>query len=269
MRFFGKPRLLALLVALSCFFVCFLICSCDGGASSDSEEEPDIRLNSTHCVISESDQEPIVIDAEVLELYSETDTVVMRNVIFRQNKKDSDRVGIAGTAGYLNLDSKNQDVHLADGVELFIYPDDDDDDGDNASKPAVEVSESGVDSILADSQPDNQEMDDIGLSGDADGNAAGNSIADAPANENPGEDANASMNGASDKNASNANEENPPPMANRIQADEIVWGKYSKMLESPKNVSLEWEGTVIRGTGFKGNLNTGEFSFESVEEGRL
>ena len=76
--------------AVACAFGCFLICSCDGGASSDSEEEPDIRLNSTHCVISESDQEPIVIDAEVLELYSETDTVVMRNVIFRQNKKDSE-----------------------------------------------------------------------------------------------------------------------------------------------------------------------------------
>ncbi|HAL18335.1 MAG TPA: LPS export ABC transporter periplasmic protein LptC [Spirochaetaceae bacterium] len=175
-----------------------LVVSCRGEVASTSEKEPDIRLNGTHCIISESDQEPIVIDADSLELFTDDDTVVMRNARFFQNKKGSSDKNISGKAGYLKLNSRNQDVYLTDKVELFIYPD-----------------------------------------------------KDAPVDE-----------GSSD-------DEETEPEANRILADEIVWGKYSKMLESPQNVLLEWEGTLIRGFGFKGNLNTGEFSFEKVEEGRL
>ena len=238
-------------IAIAFVAVLMLAVSCRGEAASTTEKEPDIRLNGTHCIISESDQEPIVIDADSLELFTDDDTVVMRNARFFQNKKGSSEKNISGKAGYLKLNSRNQDVYLTDKVELFIYPD-----------KEVPVSEDlTVDTDVS-----------VGGNASADENApVGKEAPDGegmPDNAQESE-ADEALLGYAIEGDTEFDGEETELEANRILADEIVWGKYSKMLESPQNVLLEWEGTLIRGYGFKGNLNTGEFSFEKVEEGRL
>ena len=104
-----------------------LLASCSRKQKNDTapdEERADIYLENTEYVISEDDQEPIFFKAKVLRLFVDSERMIMEDVEFRQKKQGSEELSISGKAGYIDLDTSEQNVSLHGNVELELHDDD-------------------------------------------------------------------------------------------------------------------------------------------------
>lgn len=161
-----------------------LLISCSRRQTEDinsDEERADIYLENTEYVISEDDQEPIFFKAKSLRLFVESERMIMEDVQFSQKKKDKDELSISGKAGYIDLDTSEQNVSLRGNVELELY----DDDG----------------------------------------------------------------------------------KVNYINAENMTWSKYDRIINTDGFVSLKFDNSVLEGFGFVGNLGSMSFSFDSIQKG--